>query len=221
LAQDRLRAAVQWADQQLHYAGLAEQRLPDATQLALARVLIVTGDRQSVERALARLTRLLQEARAAGRMGVEIEALTLQALASWQRGDRPAAMRALERALRLAEPEGYIRLFADLGRPLALLLHEARARAVLPEYVDTLLTAAHGGHAAPAPPRPALPEPLTAREQEVLQRLAAGLTNREIAADLSISPETVKKHTSSIYSKLAVQDRRTAVARARALALLG
>ena len=61
---------------------------------------------------------------------------------------------------------------------------------------------------------------LTPREQEVLQRLAAGLTNREIAADLSISPETVKKHTGNIYSKLAVQDRRAAVARARALALL-
>jgi ATP/maltotriose-dependent transcriptional regulator MalT len=221
LAQDRLRAAVQWADHVLHDAELDEQSVTDATQLALTRVLVVSGDGPSIARALTRLSRLLREAHVAGRMGVEIEALALRALACWQLGDRPAAMSSLEHALRLAEPEAYVRLFVDLGRPMARLLHEARARAVLPEYVDTLLTAATGDYATPTPPQAALPDPLTLREQEVLQRLAAGLTNREIAADLSISQETVKKHTGNIYSKLAVQDRRAAVVRARALALLG
>ena len=66
---------------------------------------------------LALLERVLQAAEAEGRAGVQIEALALQALAHWRRGERAAAMTSLERALRLAEPEGYVRLFADLGLP--------------------------------------------------------------------------------------------------------
>ena len=81
----------------------------EAAQLALARVLIVKGDAPSRERALALLDRLLQAAEAEGRAGVQIEALALQALAHWRRGDRAGALTALERALRLAEPEGYVR----------------------------------------------------------------------------------------------------------------
>ena len=153
-------------------------------------------------------------------MGVTIEALALRALAHWRRGEQASALTALERALRLAEPEGYVRLFADLGLPMARLLQEARSRAVLPEYVETLL-AAFGELAFPATVGGVLPEPLTAREQEVLKLIAAGLTNREIADQLVISAETVKKHTASIYGKLAVRSRREAVARARKLALLG
>ena len=125
-------------------------------------------------------------------------------------------MTRLERALRLAEPEGYVRLFADLGLPMARLLQEARSRGVLPEYVGMLLLAC-GDRAGSAPPDPTLPEPLTPREQDILVLLAAGLTNREIAAELVVSPETVKKHTGSIYDKLAVHSRRDAVARAREL----
>jgi LuxR family maltose regulon positive regulatory protein len=189
--------------------------------LAMARVLIVKGDAPSLERALALLERLLQAADAEGRMGVTIEALALRALAHWRRGEQASALTALERALRLAEPEGYVRLFADLGLPLARLLQEARSRAVLPDYVETLLAACGADLAFSAPAEATLPEPLTTREQEVLQLIGAGLTNREIAATLVISPETVKKHTASIYGKLGVRSRREAVARARKLALLG
>jgi LuxR family maltose regulon positive regulatory protein len=129
-------------------------------------------------------------------------------------------MSNLERALRLAEPEGYVRLFADLGLPMGRLLQEARSRGVKPDYVARLL-AAFGDPALPAGGLRALPEPLGLREQEVLQRLAAGLTNREIAEALVISPETVKKHTSSILGKLGVRTRTEAVTRARDLDLLG
>ena len=127
--------------------------------------------------------------------------------------------RALERALRQAEPDGYIRLFADLGLPMARLLQAARSRGVLPAYIDRLLAAFVD---LPAVGRQhALPEPLSARETEVLRLIAAGLTNQEIADSLVISAETVKKHTSSIYGKLGVRSRTEAAARGRALDLLG
>jgi Response regulator containing a CheY-like receiver domain and an HTH DNA-binding domain len=146
--------------------------------------------------------------------------LALQALAHWQRGETAGALTSLERALRLAEGEGYVRLFADLGLPMAQLLREARSRAVRPEYVQTLLAALGGDLASSTSAEGALVESLSHREQEVLQLIAAGLTNREIAEQLVISAETVKKHTGSIYGKLAVHSRREAVARARALGLL-
>jgi LuxR family maltose regulon positive regulatory protein len=103
---------------------------------------------------------------------------------------------------------------------MARLLQEARARDVMPDYVATLLAAFGAGAADVTAGGPSLPEPLSAREQEVLTLMAAGLTNREIAGALFISPETVKKHTGSIYGKLGVSHRTEAAARARALDLL-
>ena len=120
----------------------------------------------------------------------------------------------------MAEPEGYVRLFADLGLPMARLLQEARARGVLP---DLRRRTAGGLRRRPrlfATGAAALPEPLTPREQEVLGLLAAGLTNREIADELVISPETVKKHTGSIFGKLGVHHRAEAAARARTFGLI-
>lgn len=220
-ARDRLRAAVEWADALLR--GDAREGHPgsEAAHLALARALIVRGDGPAIERALALLARLLRAVEMEGRAGVQIEALALQALAHWRRGERAGAMTALERALRLAEPEGYVRLFADLGLPMARLLQEARSRAVLPEYVERLLAAFGGDHAFAPLTEKALPEPLSPREREVLRLAAAGLTNREIAERLGIAAETVKKHTASIYGKLGVRSRTEAAARARELDVLG
>jgi LuxR family maltose regulon positive regulatory protein len=192
----------------------------EAAHLAMARVLIVKGDLPSLERALDQIGSLLQPAQAQGRTVITIEARALQALAYSRRGDMASAMRSLERALRLAEPEGYLRLFADLGAPMARLLQEARSREVMPDYVDRLLASFSSDLTLPASTRGALPEPLTDREGEILQLLAAGLTNREIAEELVISPETVKKHTGNIYGKLGVRSRTEAAARARELELL-
>ena len=141
LAQGNRRAAIAWSEQLLHDPAAPERPEREAAQLGAVRALIVNGDAATVQHALAPLAHLLRTATAAGRVGVVIEALALQALAHWQRGERPQALTALERALRLAEPEGYLRLFADLGLPMARLLQEAQARAVLPEYVATLLAA--------------------------------------------------------------------------------
>jgi LuxR family maltose regulon positive regulatory protein len=183
--------------------------------------MIVKGDAPSLERAQALLRSLLQATEAEGRAGIHIETLALQALVYWRRGEHASAMTALEHALRIAEPEGYVRLFADCGLPMARLLQEARQRALLPEYVEKLLGAFDGNLSLPSSVAGALPEPLSLREQEVLKLIAAGLTNREIAEGLVISPETVKKHTSSIFSKLSVSNRTEAAARARELNLLG
>jgi LuxR family maltose regulon positive regulatory protein len=191
-----------------------------AAQLAIARVLIVKGDESSLAKARVLIERLLQTAEKEGQTRVTIEALALKALAHSRRGEAAGAMTSLEHALRLAEPEGYVRLFADLGLPLARLLQEAGSRAVMPDYVERLLTAFRNETAISPTSATRLPEPLTEREIEVLRLLAAGLTNREIAEQLVISPETVKKHSANIYGKLGTRNRTETVARARQLELL-
>lgn len=126
-------------------------------------------------------------------------------------------MISIEHALHNAEPEGYVRLFVDLGEPMARLLQEARRRQIFGAYVDALLDA-FGVEATSESTR--LPEPLSPRERDVLALVAAGLTNDEIANQLFISPETVKKHTSSFYGKLGVRNRIEATDRARTIGLL-
>jgi LuxR family maltose regulon positive regulatory protein len=199
---------------------LQERPESEIAQLGLARVLIVKGDASAIEQAIVLLERLRQAAEAESRAGIQIEALALQALAQWRNGEQAGALTSLERALRLAEPEGYVRLFADMGLPMVRLLQEARSREVIPDYTAKLLAACGTGRSFSTSATQVLPEPLTYREQEVLQLIAAGLTNREIAAQLVVSPETVKKHSGSIYGKLGVHSRTEAAARARDLDLL-
>jgi LuxR family maltose regulon positive regulatory protein len=218
LAQNRPWAAVRWANNVLQRDKLLVDQDNVATTMAVARVLLFKGDVQSREQALTLLKGVIEPAVTEGRTGDLIEALTLLSVGCWSGGDRAGALTALGQALQLAEPEGYIRLFADLGRPMAELLSEARSRKVMPDYVDTLLASFDVPFLPAADQR--LPEPISAREREILTLLAAGLTNREIADQLVISPETVKKHSGSIYAKLAVSNRTEAAARARELQLL-
>jgi LuxR family maltose regulon positive regulatory protein len=136
------------------------------------------------------------------------------------------ALSALDGALTLAEPEGFIRIFVDEGRPMAHLLHEAFSRGIAPDYVRCLLAALSSGEPVQVSTttslidRSELVEPLSQRELEVLQLIAEGLTNREIAERLFLSLNTVKVHTRNIYGKLNVRSRTQAIARSQELGLL-
>ncbi len=157
-----------------------------------------------------------------------IEILVLQALAHAAQDDIDSALAPLARALALAEPEGYVRLFVDEGIPMAHLLSAAASHGIMPDYVSKLLAAftaalqptADGAPLSPASPAQPLVEPLSQRELEVLQLVAQGLSNRQISERLFLALSTVKGHNRVIFDKLQVQRRTEAVARARELGLL-
>ncbi len=180
-------------------------------------------------------------------MGSVIEILALLALAHAAQGDLPLALVSLERALTLAEPEGYVRLFVDEGEPMRLLISdfrlqiEKRPRHAAGEdmeemkaYTAQLLAAFSKSPDARAQnstirnrlvpgslpgKSEILPEPLSERELEVLRLLRTDLNGPEIARQLIVSLNTFRTHTKNIYNKLGVNNRRAAVRRAEELDL--
>ncbi len=229
LAQGNLKAARSWMEQ----CGLttADEHLSytqERAYLTLARVLIVQGRDQSIPsllyEAISLLDRLLQRAETHARTGSVLEILVLQTLSLLALGNRQSAFQWFARALTLAEPEGYMRLFVDEGAPMRHLLREARARRVAPHAVARLLVAfgepTEERQVGQVSPDGTLSEPLTRREREVLHWLSEGASNREIANRLVVSPGTVKKYVYTICGKLGVQSRTQVLARARALYLL-
>lgn len=176
--------------------------------------------------ALAVLEPLRQQAEAKARPDQRLRTLLLQALAHWQQGRGDTAVHDLQEALALAKPGGLIRAFVDEGTAMARLLYEALARGIEPDYVGGQLLAAFptdGPETAVSLRSSAadeLVEPLSERELEVLQLIAEGLTNQEVANRLYLSLHTVKVHARNIYGKLGVKNRTQAVAKARALGIL-
>jgi LuxR family maltose regulon positive regulatory protein len=174
------------------------------------------------------LARLLTAAEAGEWTDSVIEILLLQALAHQACGDIPQALPTLERALLLAEPEGYVRLFVDEGAPMRQLLSAASARGTITDYTAKLLAAfiaeqpINVGKSYPpaAPAAQPLIDPLSQRELEVLHLIAQGFSNQEIGARLFLAVDTVKGHNRRIFDKLQVQRRTEAVAKARSLNLL-
>lgn len=186
--------------------------------LVLAGWLIAQKEAASLAEAVTLLTLLNSMADQGGRTGRVIEILTLQALALHAQGESGRALNALNRALSLAEPEGYLRLFIDVGATLATLLRQIPPRQATATYAERLLTI-FGPDAADDSIEPLL-EPLSERELEILQLVAAGLSNQKIGDHLFLTTGTIKWHISNIYGKLNVRKRTQAVARARDLRLL-
>jgi len=202
----------------------------DHINLALALVALARheADRVCLDEALQLLSRLLEATERAGWVQEQIQLLLLQAIALESGGEPGSADGAMARALKLAEPGGYVRCFLDEGgtqpgdRPLLPLLYRALKQGVLPGYASHLLRQSPE-RAAPGPlaeTGTGLVEPLSERELDVLRLIAAGLSNREIGLQLSISLPTVKWHASNLYGKLGASNRTEAVAVARALELL-
>lgn len=219
LAQENTAEARVWVDRQLDSDRQESPPESPAVLLGAARALLQVGSQSTTEQAQDLLARIKTNARDHGRDGELLQCLALEAIALWQQRDKAGALSTLTQALRLAETQGYTRTLIDLGLPFARLVQEARSRDVRPEQVERLLAVLEDefDESTTGPP---LTEPLTERELEVLQLLAAGLTNREIGEELVISPGTVKKHTANIYGKLNVGSRTAAAARARELSLL-
>ncbi len=228
--QGSLAEALGWARERELSVGDDLSYLREFEHIILARLLIAQYKSDRVDAficdAVGLVERLLQAAEEGKRTGSVIEILVLQALAHEAQGEIPPALSSLERALTLAEPEGYLRIFVDEGPPMARLLYDALSRGIAADYVRQLLAAFPVSE--PGQPLTLAPktresewvEPLTKRELEVLQLIADGLTNQEIATKLFLSLNTVKAHTRNIYGKLDVHHRTGAVARARALGLL-
>lgn len=193
---------------------IVDKDLP--TYATLARLRIVQ-DRPN--EALLLLDELLDTAEHGGPIRNIIEILGLKALAYQTIGRRAEAVAALERALALAEPAGFCRVFLDEGQPMEALLRQARLNGRFPDFIDILL-AAFPGSEAKQNGGDLLPEPLSERELEVLHLMAVGATNKDIATWLFIAVSTVKKHIGNILVKLDTTNRVEATARARDLGLL-
>ncbi|MHC1781893.1 MAG: LuxR C-terminal-related transcriptional regulator [Anaerolineaceae bacterium] len=232
VVQGRLGEALGWARDQ----GLSVEDelsyLHEYDHITLARVLLAlylsNHAGRSIQEATGLLERLLKAAEEGGRKGSTIEILVLQALTYHAQGDLPSALKPLQKALTLAEPQGYVRMFVDEGSSMMQLLREASARKIMPGYTGRLLAALEaqqaGNSGASSLPTPLavqpLPEPLSQRELEVLRMFKTELSGPEIARELVIALSTVRTHTKSIYNKLNVNDRRAAVKRAVELNLI-
>jgi LuxR family maltose regulon positive regulatory protein len=152
-------------------------------------------------------------------MGSVIEILVVQALARQAANDLQGALGSLERAVALAEPEGCVRVFLDEGPAMAGLLKGAIRQPSASDYLRRLLATAVAP-VAHAPIDQALIEPLSERELDVLRLLESELGGPDIARELTLSLATVRTHTSNIYAKFGVNNRRAAVRRAAELGLL-
>ena len=229
LKQGRLAEALRWAREQ----GLAvddDMRYTrEFEHITLARLLIAAGESDqeagSLNGATRLLGQLLQAAETGGRLGSAIQILLLQALAFQAQDNLPHALAALERALALAEPEGYVRSFVDEGEAMRLLIEKQSNKRdhALSGYVGELLAA----YTRPVPEsksaimhqKSGMLDPLSERELEVLKLLRSELSGPEIAQELIVSLNTLRTHTKNIFNKLGVNNRRAAIRRAEELDL--
>jgi len=195
---------------------------------ALVRVLLARGDGDKAGQILQQLEAITHSG---GAVYLAMEALLLRALAQVSRIDggekeEKEALEILGRAFKVAGPraneEGWVRIFLDEGPPLARLLYRAAEAGISPGYIGSLLAEFPSEPSSELLPgkQEGLVEPLSKRELEVLQLIADGLSNQDIASRLYLSLNTVKWHVKNIYGKLGVENRVASVSRARLLKLV-
>jgi LuxR family maltose regulon positive regulatory protein len=221
-AQLRPSATAQLAsaqDAQMRSRGRLLPYLYEHTWIAPVQLVLARADAPSARHAVAQLDAL--ESRAASLPWLRIKTLTLRALAHQTLGDVPTALRALREAVELADPEGYVRVFADAGPPLVPLLRALHGPPGSSDsgYLGRLVSTSGRGERATSS-QTGLVSPLRERELEVLRLIAAGRSNAEIARELIVATSTVKTHVNNIFGKLGVASRTQAIARARELELV-
>jgi LuxR family maltose regulon positive regulatory protein len=197
--------------------------LREFEHVTLARILLAVHrterSQESLQDAVRLLDRLLAEAETGGRTGTVIETLVLQALAHQALGDMAAALASLGRAVSLAEPEGYVRIFIDEGAPMGSLLRALASQGSAGRYARQILAiSSTTDHDRPS--KQSLLDPLSERELDVLRLLGTDLSGPEIARELVVSLNTVRTHQKHIYAKLGVSNRRAAVRQGDELKLL-
>ena len=225
LAQGKLEAVAQWVDARGLDADRRPTYLHEMEYMVLARFLII---QRRLNEASKLLQNLLEATKAGGRISRMIEVLLLQAMLLQDSGDTNRAITALDQALRLAEPGGFVRVFIDEGLPMAQLLSKTADLGIMPDYTGKLLAAfkaeAQAGESAsyspPIPPAQSQLELLSQRELEVLHLIAQGCSNREVSKRLYLALNTVKGHNSRIFGKLGVKNRTQAINKAIALKLI-
>lgn len=227
--QGRLALASRWASQASPTRKRQAMTGFYGPQLTLPKILLAQDTVESRRKATGLLAELRSFVESIHNTRFLIEVLGLQALLHQAQDEESAALDALEQAIILAQPGGLVRLFVDLGPNLEPLLIQLSRDGVAPAYLAQILAAFRSSGLQtgdvpmddkPQPAHPELVETLTNREMDVLLLLAERKTNKEIAGELGISTETVKRHASNLYRKLGVRNRRQAVARARGLGLV-
>ena len=223
LLQGELAEALAWVRERGLSARDDLSYVREFEHVTLARVLLALHrterSEESLQDAVRLLDRLLAEAESGGRTGTVIEILTLQALTHQTHGDMPAALASLGRAVSLAEPEGYVRIFVDEGAPMGSLLRALVSQGSAGRYARQILAiSSTTDHDRPS--KQPLLDPLSDRELDVLRLLGTDLSGPEIASELVVSLNTVRTHQKHIYAKLGVSNRRAAVRQGDELKLL-
>lgn len=221
LMQGRVPVASQWAAKLDPVPSLVPMPWFLAPHLTLVKVWLAKNTPASQAKAAGLLIQLQEYLDGIHNTRFLIETLALQALFDDATGNQPAALISLEKALRLAQPGGFIRLFVDLGAQMAVLLSRMVVDQELKPYLTQIRSAFQGSQKMEASIIwDEIPETLTDRELQILELLGERLSNKEIAAQLVITPGTVKGHTIHIYQKLNVNSRRQAVDKAIKLGIL-
>ncbi len=224
LKQGRLDKAQAWVRERSLSVTDEANYLGEYEHLTLARTHLTEHSFEGVDNLLERLLALAEIQK---RVGSMIEILLTHALVFQAQGDQPQAFAALERALTLTEPEGYIRVYVDEGEAMRLLLSDLKVKPrahPLHEYVDRILnffpqSAEAISQSKIVNPKSKIADPLSEREMEVLRLLRSELSGPEIAQRLIVSLNTLRTHTKNIFNKLGVSNRRSAIRRAEELDL--